>query len=197
MVAEKVLSKKCAGRPRDAQARCRILAAARALLEEKGFRATTIEGIAERAGTSKVTIYRWWPSKAAIVLEGFLETMHQQVPHRESASALADLREQILEFADIMQGHLGTLLAGLLAESVLDADVHDAYVEHWIKPRRAEARRHLERAIANGELPASADIETVIDALYGPIYLRLVQRHGPTSRPFAEAIWRGVFNGVL
>lgn len=197
MVAEKPLAKKCAGRPRDEQARCRILAAANALLEEKGFRATTVEGIAERAGTSKVTIYRWWSSKAGVVLEAFLEYMAQRVPYRESASALADMHAQMAEFAEIMDGSPGTLLASLLAESVLDAEVYKEYVEHWIKPRRRDARRHLERAIANQELPAGVDLEMIIDALYGPIYLRLVQRHAPLSRTFANAVWRSVFSGVL
>jgi AcrR family transcriptional regulator len=180
------------GRPRDLEARTRILAAANTLLDEKGFRATTIESIAERAGTSKVTIYRWWSCKASILLEAFLEQMSAQVPQRETASALSDLKEQMCAFAEVLRGRPGTVLAGLLAESMLDPEAGRAYLEHWITPRRREARRILERAVANHELGAHVDLEVMIDALFGPIYLRVMQRHAPPSREFAASVWDAV-----
>src|SRR5258708_12325327 len=68
----KIKSSEGAGRPRDEAARNAILRASLSLVKEFGYRSLTIEKIAQRAGTGKTTIYRWWPSKAAVVAEAFL-----------------------------------------------------------------------------------------------------------------------------
>src|ERR1039458_10902484 len=77
---------KAHGRPRDAAARTRILCAALALLEESGFANMTSDAIAERAGASKATVYRWWPNKAAVVIEAFVESIMPELRHPERAS---------------------------------------------------------------------------------------------------------------
>ena len=68
------------GRPRSERARRAILQAANELLEGGGLVAVTVEAIAERAGVSKATVYRWWPNRAAVVMDGFLSTVSSQVP---------------------------------------------------------------------------------------------------------------------
>lgn len=60
------------GRPRSEKTKQAILSAAYDLLLENGFGAVTIEKIAERAGVSKATIYKWWSNKAAVVMDAFL-----------------------------------------------------------------------------------------------------------------------------
>ncbi len=184
------------GRPRSEECRTRVLGAALDLLEQRGLRALTIEAIAERAGTSKVTLYRWWPSKAAIVLEAILAEVSPSMPYRESASPLESLRDQMRSFARFLNGRSGKLLVGIVAEGVLDEETGRAYREHWVAPRRADARQLLGRAIAAGELPPDSDVETILDALFGPLYYRFLIQHAPLSPAFSEAVFRGVVAGV-
>jgi AcrR family transcriptional regulator len=185
-----------AGRPRSQESRRRILSAARDLLEEHGFRAMTIEAIAERAGTSKVTVYRWWSHKAAIVLEAILAETSPTMPYRECASPLASLRDQMRSFARFLNGRYGRLLVGVVAEGVLDEEVGRSYRLHWVKPRRDDARLLLGRAIDAGELPKGADVETILDALFGPLYYRFLVKHAPLTPSFAESIFRTVMAGA-
>jgi AcrR family transcriptional regulator len=187
------------GRPRSEACRRRILAAARDLLEERGLRALTIEAIAERAGTSKVTLYRWWSHKAAIVLEAILAEVSPQMPYRESASPLESLRNQMRSFARFLNGPYGRLLVSVVAEGVLDAEIGELYRVHWVKPRRDDARQLLGRAIDAGELApkgGGSDVEVVLDALFGPLYYRFLVKHAALTPAFADAVFVSVMVGV-
>jgi AcrR family transcriptional regulator len=192
----KVAGPRAMGRPRSEESRRRILAAARELLHERGLRSMTICGIAERAGTSKVTVYRWWSHKAAIVLEAMLSESSPQMPYRESASPLESLRAQMKSFARFLTGPNGRLLQDVIAEGILDAEIGHAYREHWVKPRREDAKVLLHRAVEAGELKPNADLEVVLDALFGPLYLRLLIRHLPLTPRYAEQIFETVIGGV-
>jgi AcrR family transcriptional regulator len=194
--APEVVASRAIGRPRSQESRLRILAAARGLLEERGLRALTIEAIAERAGTSKVTLYRWWSHKAAIVLEAILAQTSPAMPYRESASPLESLRNQMRSFARFLTGPHGRLLVGVVAEGVLDEEIGKLYRVHWVKPRRDDARLLLGRAIAAGELRHETDVEVTLDALFGPLYYRFLVKHAPLTPAFAEAIFRTVMVGV-
>jgi AcrR family transcriptional regulator len=194
--AEPVEASRAVGRPRSEASRQRILAAARELLEQRGLRAMTICAIAERAGTSKVTVYRWWSHKAAIVLEAMLSEVSPEMPYKESASPLESLRDQMKSFSSFLNGPNGRLLQSVVAEGVLDAEVGHAYRQHWVKPRRDDARKLLLRAVEAGELGAGTDLEVVLDALFGPLYYRFLIQHARLDAAFAESIFESVMGGV-
>jgi AcrR family transcriptional regulator len=185
-----------AGRPRSEDCRQRILAAARDLLEERGLRALTIEAIAERAGTSKVTLYRWWSHKAAIVLEAILAETSPIMPYRQMASPLESLRNQMRTFARFLNGRWGKLLVGVVAEGVLDEEIGRLYRDHWVNPRRDDARLLLGRAIEAGELPKDTDVQVLLDALFGPLHYRFLVKHAALTPAFAESVFRTVMAGA-
>jgi AcrR family transcriptional regulator len=184
------------GRPRSEAARLRILAAARELLDEDGFRVMTMEAIAERANTSKVTLYKWWSHKAAVVLDAMLAEVSPILPYAEDASPLEALRQQMKGFTRFLRSRKAQLLLSVLAEGVLDEKVGDAFRQHWIKPRRADARVLLGRAIEAGELCPDADLEVVIDALFAPLYYRALVRHMPLDLGFGERVFQSVVLGI-
>jgi AcrR family transcriptional regulator len=194
--AEQAAELRSVGRPRSEASRQRILSAARELLEQRGLRAMTICAIAERAGTSKVTVYRWWSHKAAIVLEAMLSEVSPRIPYRRSGSPLESLRDQMKSFARFLMSRNGRLLQSVVAEGVLDAEVGHAYRQHWVKPRRDDARSLLMRAVEAGEIEASVDLEVVLDALFGPLYYRFLIQHARLDPAFAEANFESVMYGV-
>lgn len=165
------------GRPRCEDTRRSILRAAYELFEESEDVPFTIEAVARRSGAAKTTIYRWWPSKGALAIEAFLAIAEKRSAFPATGSAIADLRTQLRALAKLLRGRAGRLVAGIIAEAQTDPETKRAFTEGYLKPRRASAARLIEQGMASGALRPGLDTETVCDALYGPIYLRLMLKH--------------------
>ncbi len=175
------------GRPRDAAARKRILQAALELLESHAFSEITTEAIAERAGASKATIYRWWPNKAAVLIEALREAVARESPFPHTGELHQDLRLQLHNFLKLLTGRRGRIFKAFIAAAQNDPEIAKTFRTTWIAPRRAEAKASLER-YRGGQLPQNADLELVMDVLYGPLYFRLLAGHGPLSPAYTDAL---------
>jgi AcrR family transcriptional regulator len=175
------------GRPRDESARQRILDAALELVEEAGFAQVTTCAIAERAGVGKATVYRWWPNKAAVLIEAFREAVAPEVPFVDTGSFEADIRLQVEKFARMLIGPKGRMLAAILAAAQNDSDVAAALADYWIGPRRAEARAAMERKQQWKECAGDIDTGLLLDMLYGPLYFRLLTGL-PLSPEYADEV---------
>ena len=184
------------GRPRSERAHRAILQAANELLESEGFAAVTVEAIAERAGVSKATVYRWWPNRAAVVMDGFLSIVSSEVPFPHTGHAREDIRIHMRRLAEAFSGKIGSTVAALIAEGQSDPELAEALRSRWLSVRRAEARKILELGIERGELREDLDPEVAVDVLYGPIYYRMLVGHAPLDDDFADALANHVFAGL-
>jgi AcrR family transcriptional regulator len=184
------------GRPRSERVRSAILRAARDLVERNPYPAVTIEAIAARAGASKATIYRWWPNKAAVVTDCFLELIAPEVHLVDTGSAREDLRQEMRRLAQVLASESGSIIAALIAEGQSDPESARSFREHWISRRREESRQALRRGVERGELRPDIDFEVTIDALYGPIYWRLLAGHVPLEEGFVDALVDHVMRGL-
>jgi AcrR family transcriptional regulator len=184
------------GRPRSERAHRAILQAANDLLESEGFAALTVEAIAERAGVSKATIYRWWPNRAAVVMDGFLSIVSSAVPFPHTGHAREDIRIHMRRLAEAFSGKIGRTVAALIAEGQSDPELAEALRSRWLSVRRKEAREILELGIERGELREDIDQEVAVDVLYGPIYYRMLVGHAPLDDDFADALADHVFAGL-
>ncbi len=186
--AEKYPGPRPPGRPRSERARRAILQAANELLEGEGLAAVTMEAIAERAGVSKATVYRWWPNRAAVVMDGFLPTVSSEVPFPHTGHAREDIRLHMRRLTEAFGGQIGRTVAALIAEGQADPELAEALRSRWLLVRRAEAREILELGIERGELREDLDLEAAVDILYGPIYYRLLVGHAPLDEDFADTL---------
>jgi AcrR family transcriptional regulator len=184
------------GRPRDEEARSRILQAALAILEDTCFANTTTDAIAERAGASKATIYRWWPNKEAVFIEALREAAAQELPFPDTGDLREDIRRQLHNFVKLLTGRRGRTLRAFIAAAQSDPAVAEAYRNLWIKPRRAQAKEALERHQRAGRLSRKVDLEAFIDVLYGPFYFRLLADHRPLTPALADEVTDMVLRGV-
>ena len=184
------------GRPRSESARQAILSAANDLLVRDGFAAVTMEAIAAEAGVGKATLYRWWPGKAAVVMDAFLAATGPCAPFPDTGCLVEDLRGQMRALAQAFSGRAGTVMRGVLAEAQSDPEAAEAFRTRYLAPRRAETRRVLERARSRGQICPHADLETAADALYGPLYYRLTAGHAPLDTAFVDALLSLIFQGL-
>ena len=184
------------GRPRSERARRAILQAANELLDGEGFAAVTVEAIAERAGVSKATVYRWWPNRAAVVMDGFLSIVSSEVPFPHTGHAREDIRIHMRRLAEAFSGKIGRTVAALIAEGQTDPELAEALRSRWLSVRRAEAREILELGIERGQLREDLNAEVAVDVLYGPIYFRMLVGHAPLEGDFADALADHIFAGL-
>jgi AcrR family transcriptional regulator len=189
MVGDKPL-----GRPRSEDRRRAILSAAVDELREKGYAALTIEGIAARAGAGKQTIYRWWPSKADVVLEALLEEAADAIAVPDEGSLSEDLLVFLTE--TFRQRGQRPVLVGLMAQALLDPVFAQGFRDRFLFGRRIVLREIFDRAVARGEIAPGIDPELLIDVVYGVLWYRLLLDHAPlddeAGRDLADLVLRAV-----
>ncbi|WP_084535696.1 TetR/AcrR family transcriptional regulator [Nocardia yamanashiensis] len=162
------------GRVRSQDAHDAVLAAAAELVEEIGYQRVTIEGVAQRAGVAKSTIYRWWKSKAELVMDAYRLTVEERMPEPDTG----DVRADLIEFTTRLYGISAypvrvKALRGLMAEAQLDAGFGTAF-RAWVDTRRAVVAGLLARGIERGELAADIDLDYTADQLFGVFWYRLL-----------------------
>ena len=185
------------GRPRSETARVAILEAAGDLLLEGGLGATTIEGIAARAGVSKATIYKWWPSRGAIALDGLLARVQDSITIPEGAGTVDALIYQIDALVAIfLDPRSGPLMRAIASQVETDADMAAAVRERWLAPRRAIATQVVRAGMANGELRDDLDPELLMDMLYAPLYYRLIFGHAPLPPDLGASLVHQLLVGI-
>ncbi len=184
-----------AGRPRSEAARKAILSAALRLVTERGFRAVTVNEIAAAAGVGKMTLYRHWPNKAAVVMDSLLALLGSETAFPRAKSALESLRLQLDLQVAFFRSQKGTLIRSLIAEAQSDTELAIAFRERWLEPRREGVRQTVLRAISEGSLREDLDMETAIDLLYGPLYYRLLLGAGALDEHFTEQVYEQFLEG--
>jgi AcrR family transcriptional regulator len=175
------------GRPRDAGRDRAILEATLGLLLEVGYRDLTIERVAATAGVGRPTIYRRWPSKAALVVAALAASNRIAIPTVDTGS----VREDLLD----VQRHQSTLMsaptsrrvtAGLVADLAADPELAEKYMVEYLAPRREAVWEVLCRGVDRGELDPDIDFAFVYDLLLGPLFLRTVVWGQPLPPGSAE-----------
>lgn len=184
------------GRPRSEKTKNAILSAAYDLLLESGFGAVTIDKIAERAGVSKATIYKWWPNKAAVVMDAFFDAAVVRLPVPDTGSAIEDMIIQISNLAKFLLSREGKVINEIVAEGQYDQKLAETYRTIYFKPRRLDSRYILERGISRGELKEDLDIELVMDLLFGPLFYRLLITGDMVDEDFIKNLINYAFIGI-
>jgi AcrR family transcriptional regulator len=176
------------GRPRSERARHAVLGSAAELLLAEGLAGVTMDAVAQRAGVSKATIYRWWPTKELLAVDALFDEWDAAVPGLDDTGSLrGDLLALIRPWVRLVTTRpYPRVVAGLLAKAHTDPAFAEVFRTHLVQPRRRRAQDAFERAIGRGDIAPPASMELAIDLLYGPIYHRLLQGHAPVDDPFVR-----------
>jgi AcrR family transcriptional regulator len=167
------------------------------LLQERSVRDLTMEAVAKRAKVGKPTLYKWWPTKAALVLAMFGERIATARPVTgQRSTAEAATRNAAVAFVRAFKGLPGKIVAELIAEGQSEPEVLRSLFDQQIRARRDAIAADIERGKEDGELHPDADPELLIDTIFGAIFYRLLFRSAPLNERFVEELVCQVFRGV-
>ncbi|WUW21361.1 TetR/AcrR family transcriptional regulator [Streptomyces sp. NBC_01463] len=183
------------GRRRAEDVRHATLTAAADLLLAEGVRALTFSKVAARAGVSKMTLYKWWPSPGALAFDAYFNAFQATLAFPDTGDIRRDLTTQLHAFIDLLNGN-GPVVAGIIGAAQGDPDLADALSTHYVTPRRALAVERLAVARDAGQIRADADLETIVDQLWGAVYHRLLMPAQPLTTEFADRLVDHLFRGV-
>jgi AcrR family transcriptional regulator len=187
-------SKRGRGRPRREGADEEILSMALQMLRERGYGELTVDAVAERTGVAKTTVYRRWPSKAALIAAAVAPLVARPAPV-PTGSLEADLTNLLSDIRSLLAGELGPIAANLIAEAQNDPEIA-GIIRTAIAPRRALMSDVIVAAIARGEIAGELDVDLIIDVLFGPLWTRLLVSQEELGPDLAERIVRVVIHGT-
>jgi AcrR family transcriptional regulator len=180
------------GRPRLEGAEDRALDAVAELLERVPVRDITMERIAKRAGVSKITLYRRWPSRLALFVDALLRRMTETQPLDEAAPPLAAIATHLVHMARQMQGRNGALARAVVGECLADPEMAHVLRDRYLGHRRAIAIRIIGRGLEDGSFRAGDDAEARHDMLYGAMWYRILFGTGRCDDAAALALMESV-----
>ncbi|WP_405412363.1 TetR/AcrR family transcriptional regulator [Streptomyces rubiginosohelvolus] len=202
---------------RSDRSRRAILDAALALVTEVGYRRTTIEGIAARAGVGKQTIYRWWPSKAAVLMDAFLDLAGRSAEgvaaesesaggpdEGEQAPGIPDTGDLVADLKLVLRATVDELndpvleapTRALTAEGIVDAKLGAAFVHKLLDPQLALYVTRLRAAQEAGDVRADVDPRIALELLIGPLMHRWLLRTLPLTHAYADEIVEYAVGGL-
>lgn len=175
-----------------------VLDAAAKLLSERGYAGITIEGIAAEAGVGKMTIYRWWSTKASIYMELYAELAAQIAPPADTGDVVTDLRQLVRgSFRLYRNTAAGLALAGIIAEAQSNPEVSRIVRNEFVPSRRQITKDILERAAARGEIARDVDLDLVSDVITGAVWHYILAGIGPFPDRHADRLVLTILRGVV
>ncbi|MFF7411794.1 TetR/AcrR family transcriptional regulator [Streptomyces lydicus] len=181
------------GGPRKAQ---EIFDATLDLLATKGYDGLTIEGVAQRSGVNKTTLYRWWPSKGALLGAALIGTRRLGLEPPDTGSLQGDLEALLRTVVTLLTVPPGSGIAVATLGAVTQSPELAVHVREFFTDRLARERPLFDRAVARGELPADTDPMLLVDLLAGAAWLRVVLRQLPVEEDFVSRAVRTVLKGA-
>lgn len=181
---------------RQTKTRGRALAAASRILRREGYAGLTMERVAAESGVAKTTLYRRWPTKAALCMDLYLDVAGRELCDPNTGNVANDLKQIAVSVVRLQtQTVAGAAFLGLIAEAQVNPETRKAFLAEFAERRREVTRAILWRAKQRGELRGDTDIDLVIDALGGAVTFRLLQGHAPLTKKFADSLVDLVLSG--
>ncbi|MBV7699736.1 TetR/AcrR family transcriptional regulator [Streptomyces sp. TRM70350] len=196
---------------RSEKSRRAIYDAALTLVGEVGYPKTTIEGIAARAGVGKQTIYRWWSSKADVLLEAFLDLGEQAAEQAAGQGgepgaeyAIPDTGDLAADLKYVLRATVDELLdpkfeapsRALAAEGVVNEQLGREFVTKLLEPQLRLYVQRLRSAQEVGQVRPGIDPRIALELFVSPLAQRWLQRTAPISYEYTDTLVDYALHGL-
>jgi AcrR family transcriptional regulator len=189
--------KRAAGRPRSEVSRVSILDAAYSFLQSKPISAISTVHIARKARVSTATVYRWWSTKEALLLDAFLNKADRELVIKGEGNPLERLRNHVLQLGRFFTGENGIVAARLLTAIQDNPILRREFLERVYSPRDKEIRDLVKQAIQARQLPTGTEVSFLLDLIIGPLLTRLLLRHEQIDEAFVVSVFDRVVAGAI
>jgi AcrR family transcriptional regulator len=173
------------------------LEAAYEFLRDKPISAISTIHVARKAGVSTATVYRWWSTKEALLLDAFLHEADHEVVLQEEGSPLERLKEYVCQIGRFFTGENGIVVARLLT-AIQDNDLlRKEFLERVYSPRDTEIRAVVKEAIERKQLPPGMEVSVFLETMIGPLLARLLIRHEQIDEAFVLSVFDWAVAGTI
>lgn len=186
--ADKASATSRRGRPRSTEATAAILESAYALMAEAGLAAASIDAIARRSEVSKMTIYKWWPSREALLVDAFLHRAAQTLSLAGPGNAAARLRRHAAAYAEALRGEFGRVQLAVVSDCIANTGSAALFFARYLQHRRGPIVDIIAEGQAEGSVTAEGEPADLYDALYGSLFYRYVFGIAPLSPAAARRL---------
>ncbi|KAA0021603.1 TetR/AcrR family transcriptional regulator [Antrihabitans cavernicola] len=177
------------GRKRSEDTRRSILGAALELVSEGGYASLSIEGIAARAGASKQTVYRWWPSKADVLLDAIATKAELAITTDDTGSFAGDVRSFVTESIAVgAHDQVRRVLRILMAQAQIDEEFAVRFREGFLDRRRIALKSIIDRARSHGDLDSALSPDTMCDIVFGTFWYQILVTDGDFDDDLADQL---------
>lgn len=185
------------GRRPAAEVRAQVLTAAGRILLQHGMQAVTFDRVATEAGCSKTTLYKWWPSPGALAAEAYFTQSRRILEFPDTGDVRADLITQLRAFVRWLKDDGAERpVSELIGAAQMDPNLAYAWSHSYAQPRRELARQRLHVAQQQGQLRQDADLDIIVDQLWGACYHRLLVLKVPFDETIAERLVDHALHGA-
>jgi AcrR family transcriptional regulator len=178
------------GRPRSAATTNAILESAYALMACTGLAVTTIDAVARHSNVSKMTIYKWWPSREALLIDAFLHHAAQMLPlpPPSTGTPAARARRHAAAYAAALQGEFGKVQIAVISECISKTGSAGIFYERYLRFRRDALVEMIAAGQRDGSIHATGAAEDLYDAIYGSLFYRYVFGIAPITPAYARSL---------
>ena len=176
------------GRPRSIETTNAILESAYTLMATTGLAATTIDAVARHSNVSKMTIYKWWPSREALLIDAFLHHAAQMLPLPpvSAGTPAARARRHAAAYAEALQGEFGKVQLAVISECISRTGSAELFYARYLQFRRDALVEMIATGQRDGSILAEAPAEDLYDAIYGSLFYRYVFGIAPITPAYAR-----------
>ena len=162
------------GRPRSAATTNAVLQSAYTLMATTGLAATSIDAVARDSNVSKMTIYKWWPSREALLIDAFLNHASQMLPLPSTGTPANRLRRHASAYAEALLGEFGRVQLAVISECISKNGSAEIFYERYLRYRRTALVELIAAGQQDGSIGAAGAPEDLYDAIYGSLFYRYV-----------------------
>lgn len=186
------------GRRPSAQVRSEVLKAATDLLFTQGLTAVTFDRVASAAGSSRTTLYKWWPTPAALAAEAYFASVEPALNFPDTGDIVADIHTQLNAFTHLMQYEdAGRVIREIIGGVQMDPALRQAFTAAYSRPRREQVIGALERAQDRGQIDKDAPLDVLVDQIWGACYYRILILDDHVDDALAHRLISNALNGLL
>lgn len=176
------------GRPRSVTAEVAILETTYRLIAAKGPGPVTLDSVARESGVSKTTIYKWWPSREALLIDAFLRHASLMLPLADDGDPLATLRRHAAAYTEALKGEFGAVQLAVISECIANTGSAELFSARYLGIRRKVAVSIIERGQREGAITSDLPAGDLYDRIYGTLFYRFLFRFDPLSADYARKL---------